>query len=723
MKGLTLPYVSTLSLGTEFSSNVVSILLILSVTMSSPILAVNILFRSPMPIPQGIFDNYNESPSQAISADSSSRTSLAPSFAYEYKRSASVTVVESRRSTDVWLSKGEAVGGQGKLSRAMSMLAPSPKLSMLPPDERDDGETTPPLPIQRLEETPVPCSVPHTPHSNNSAELGKIKKISSGPENHSSDAEESLGYQSKIMVAQRHYSAMAQTVVLPASPDREQAPHSRLSSSTAIAPRRNSSRPTSHIRTRSNSSITHAPSPPPPFPLPPTPPSVQTAKTGHRKSCSSGFSLGVADGINEIDALSAGVLPMLVPGLKVGKDMHVRKDWDFSPPATFSKGSRDAKEFGLLMDDEFESPELHSTPAKRGAMRPVKTSVHKRNHFSLPRFVFRCEVSVDMVLICFHSLGLGKDGAHSLASWKAEVSRALESKTRNHLIAPVGDADRRNTVCDSVPTAGSHLNIVREEDEAPGTQLGRNCSTQSRGQCVDTPIRVEPARNSVTALLSELQGTMQANQPHSAASTATLFEFDANAGPQAQSTPPFQKTSPLSLSKQNQPHLPMPNSTPNNRRSSIVYIKSDDSDAMSPPYANPTPTTSTSAFAQWSSRAARPLMPKASKLQRKMSDTKPGSPGGGLRRLSLLQDRDTNAVETSPGGTRPLLLGKKQLKIKNENATPGSAAKSRVLKPLQLARSETSKLRGILRKDEVLPNVVVRPPSTTEHGGFAYNFR
>jgi hypothetical protein len=204
-------------------------------------------------------------------------------------------------------------------------------------------------------------------------------------------------YQTEIMVAQRHYSAMAQTVVLPASPNRELTPDNRLSIASAIASRRNSSRPTSHIRSRSNSSVihAHAPSPPPVFPLPPTPPSLNGSKPGNRRSSSSGISFHVAD-VNEIDALSAGMLPKLVPGLKLGKDTRVR---DFSPPGTFSKGSRDTKEFGTLMDDEFESPELHSTPAKRGAVRPRKISTHKKNHFSLPRYVFSFEVSVCVVLI------------------------------------------------------------------------------------------------------------------------------------------------------------------------------------------------------------------------------------------------------------------------------------------------------------------------------------
>ncbi|KAJ7246533.1 hypothetical protein B0H12DRAFT_1126049 [Mycena haematopus] len=83
------------------------------------------------------------------------------------------------------------------------------------------------------------------------------------------------------------------------------------------------------------------------------------------------------------------------------------------------------------------------------------------------------------------------------------------------------------------------------------------------------------------------------------------------------------------------------------------------------------------------------------KLQRKISNAvygttaKPGSPG--LRPLTLLQDRDTNA---NGGGTPPLSLRKKHNKLRvvnDENAAPlADGGKGRgVPKPLALARTET----------------------------------
>jgi hypothetical protein len=374
-------------------SEALSILLILSITLSSPILVLNVICHSPMPIPQGLFDTCDD-PLAQLRASSPN-----PSFAHEYKRSGSVTVIEGRRSTDVWMTKGDAVDGNGKFGRAISMLVPKPKLSMLPPEENfDEGEATPPLPMQ-LDETPVTFSELQTPHSEISAELGKIKRASKGS-SHISAGNETMAYESKIMVAQRHYSTLAQTVVVPPSPRKASAGDPQ-SLSTAVTTKR-SSKVSSHLRTRSVSSSeeprSQRISPPPAFPLPPTPPSVKAARLaqlGHKKSFSSGFSFSAIEDINEIDALSAGVLPMLVPGLKLGNDMKVTQNWDFSPPGTFIKGSKASKkvktsaasEFGGLASDEFESPEFkHSTPAGKGAPRPKKTS-HKKHHFSLPRCV------------------------------------------------------------------------------------------------------------------------------------------------------------------------------------------------------------------------------------------------------------------------------------------------------------------------------------------------
>ena len=125
------------------------------------------------------------------------------------------------------------------------------------------------------------------------------------------------------------------------------------------------------------------------------------------------------------------------------------------------------------------------------------------------------------------------------------------------------------------------------------------------------------------------------------------------------------------------------------------------------------------------------------------------SHGGGLRPLSLLQDRDVNrsaqpelGVVAEDSITRPLDLKKKQKNITESRAlangvvagkdedenvhairlVSGAASNYKGLKPLKLSRSETSKQRGTLRKNEVLPSVVVRPPSEV-HDALTMDYR
>lgn len=311
-----------------------------------------------------------------------------------------MTVVEGRRSGDVWLAKGDAMEGKSKISRAMSMLNPVPKLSVLPPEEDcEQPQLTPPLPMQN-EDSSLPITIINgTPQSENSAQFGRLRKESMAS-SHYSGGDESLAVASRIMIAQRHYSALAQTVVVPGtSPDKVQSAGAELfvAATTSVAVKKHGGQ--THLRSRSTSSFSgpETPtgtsfniSPPPSFPLPPTPPNVRAARLAqlkHKKSFSSGFSFGPVDDMNEIDALTAGVLPLLVPGLKVGSDMKIVGNK--SPLGTFTKsnGIKSAKkmsEFGA----DFSSPEVHSTPARRPGQLPRGTTAsgHKRKHFSLPRY-------------------------------------------------------------------------------------------------------------------------------------------------------------------------------------------------------------------------------------------------------------------------------------------------------------------------------------------------
>lgn len=401
---LSLPYILSF-IGNGFVSSATPLLLALSVTLSSPLLAMNIIMRSPIPIPTGLFEVHGEPPSVCMRAPSPAVTLT--DCNREYKRSGSVTVVEGRRSGDVWLSQGDAVEGKGKLSRALGLMTPVPRLAVLPPDdEKEDGEMTPPLPMQIEAESFNNSAFPNTPQS---VEFGRIRKQSvqsriSGDE-----------FASRIMIAQRHYSALATTVVVTASPEKQDCGLLTVTAGSGVGmEERKSVLPnSSHLRSRSVSSVIgqaistdYSPSPsrPPSQPLPPTPPNVRLAKQQstrtliHRKSYSSGYSFGavVNDDINEIDVLTAGVLPLLVPGLKVGSDMKIKDfEFEFDPQISStvtkkkrlpaSRTQKDNGDFGVLVKREWESAGLHSTPAN-SEDKPKKAPAHKRHHFSLPRY-------------------------------------------------------------------------------------------------------------------------------------------------------------------------------------------------------------------------------------------------------------------------------------------------------------------------------------------------
>lgn len=369
-------------------------------TLSSPLLLFNLLIASPIPIPVGLFENESlQSPSDFPVIGGSFPPTR---WSANYKRSTSTTatVVEGRRSGDVWISKGDAVDGKGKFGRAISMLNPAPKLSVLPVEENDDFEL-PPVPFQNDESHSV--HVNGTPHSENSVQFGRCKKESRGSLHSNNAADESLAFGSRIMIAQRHYSALAQTVVVPSGAatanldvdNRRSAGASTLVGASGLSSKRTSY--ASHLRSRSSSSANDLRpptpsdretciSPPPSIPLPPTPPSVRAARLAmlaHKKSFSSGFSLSQMGDINEIDAMTAGMLPLLVPGLKVGEDMKI-KEVDCGTLSK-NKGTKVAKKLAEFGED-FSSPEVHSTPAITRQPRKRKGSGHK-SHFSLPRYI------------------------------------------------------------------------------------------------------------------------------------------------------------------------------------------------------------------------------------------------------------------------------------------------------------------------------------------------
>ncbi|KIY73925.1 hypothetical protein CYLTODRAFT_341250 [Cylindrobasidium torrendii FP15055 ss-10] len=701
--GLSFPYVLTSLVGNTPSSTF-SVIFALSMTMSSPIMALNLLCRSPLPIPTGLFENRSALPKALSRQTTRNGGSLPPhKLSHNYKSSTrtSMTVVEGRRSGDVWLANGDAVDGRNKIGRALEMLRPSPKLSVMPMVINDDEPTVDPPVSLRMDASM--SSAQATPKSETSEQFGRIRKDSKAS-SHFSSADASMAYTSQIMIAQKHYSTVAKTLLIGSSPEKQAALAECEADDEVIdeieqAITTGVRRVSGHLRARSTSSIEpstptrdgFSPSPPPCLPLPPTPPNVRAHRLNkHKKSHSSGFEFNAVDDIHEIDELTAGMLPILVPGLTVGKGMKIREgDWTVKGRKRGINGRKSPiAEFG---GDFSSSPQFHSTPARsKEVLNNVRKPEPKKSHMSLP------------------SLGLGKDGVHTLA---AEIGKALDKATgpndRSNRRATVFGAD---AVANYMPTATGGLQVVREEPRKAASDLSRALSTRSLGLRADVPHGIDsPARYSPFE-----------RPPPSAASTVTLFEMNKDingfdyadfekdldaSGPLAESTPHNTRAGHYTREEE---VPPLPTNTisttastrmkKNKRRSSIVYIKSDENSPVASPPEASTGVNRMQSFV----RAVRPLVGK------KKQTSEAGSTGKkGLRPLSLLQNRDVNTTASDAAtpvapkqGVKPLSLGKKSRLL-----TPANGVK----------RSDTNKERAALRQSEAVPALQVRPPSHVEY--------
>ena len=365
---------------------------LLSVTLSAPLLILNLLFKSPLLIPTGLFDRQepsrpNPSPPLSIAC---SELHMPYKWSYEPKHStgAATTVVENRRSTDVWITKGDAVQGKGKIGRALSMLFPKPKLSVIPPEELS-RPISPPVLIADEESPPSPLISQNRSRSGSSAQLDQQSSKDGYRPCHASDNEERVAQSATIMVAQKQYSTRAQTVVVPPSPEKAIASATGVGSGKHTTSRhhlrsRSISTSLSGIQTPTRGSLSDI-SHPPPIPLPPTPPSLRAAKLAqvpHKRAYSSSYGLK-SGGVKEIDTLSAGVLPLLVPGLKIGEDVRIRGD-GCSPPSAWDKHKGKVARMVEESNDGFSSPEAHLPPPRDAQARPKMLS-HRRKHSSLPR--------------------------------------------------------------------------------------------------------------------------------------------------------------------------------------------------------------------------------------------------------------------------------------------------------------------------------------------------
>jgi hypothetical protein len=308
-----------------------SISLILSVTLSAPLLAFNVVMRHGIPVPNEIWDMCRSKSTTRQRVSASTRT-LQQASSSVFRPSTSTTVVGGRSSTDVWLIKGEAVGGKGILGRTIGMLAPTPKLSVHP-SEGAPEPSTPPLPMHDFSATtlsmPTAEYVPSALGSQNIDDNEFVNVGSSWPADRTSGIPTYANERDNSDVHSLSSYAVAQatssstegprTYGIPRTPVKSK--DSVVGISTAITPSFSPLCNDYHVRARSSLFSPTRPSRRPLDAQEPNLPSLEPRYNGAPNSA-----------MTEIDGLSAGLLPLLLPGLRVGTDVHVTRDGAIPSP-------------------------------------------------------------------------------------------------------------------------------------------------------------------------------------------------------------------------------------------------------------------------------------------------------------------------------------------------------------------------------------------------------
>ena len=233
------------------------------------------------------------------------------------------------------------------------------------------------------------------------------------------------------------------------------------------------------------------------------------------------------------------------------------------------------------------------------------------------------------------------------------------------------------------------------------------------GLSTNAPGRFNPTRNSASTM----------DVPRSVTSSVTLledFEGGLRTEPQAQSTP----RSSVSSRHHHCPRTPMPLPSHQRRQSTIRYISSENSQPRKYPLGSSEDELSIgSNEARRGARAILPLVPKAG-----ANSGRGLEPPKGLRPLTLLDycaNIDNGLSAPKKAVIRPLVIGKRQDRARVQVLTDenGSPSRSKHLRKLTMGRSDSVKQRGALRQNEILPAVVVRPPSEGSEGShYPFNY-
>lgn len=256
-----------------------------------------------------------------------------------------------------------------------------------------------------------------------------------------------------------------------------------------------------------------------------------------------------------------------------------------------------------------------------------------------------------------------------------------------------------------------------DESDETIRRLGTSRSKRTRGMPPDVPVSpTNSARNS----------TVFAGP---SSSSITLFEdFEA----ELEADRDTHHSTPQCIASTKPLHKP----AHSKRRPSIAYIRSDENDSRSNQVSK-TGARNQSSNPSTTDGMINPITPDSNLTRLRVKPSHEGK-GKGLRQLTLLQGRDTNGVLPAGGHKRTVYssvleqsgdqaTSRSSLKLGTNppqftNQVDASTQPRKGIKPLNLSRSETIKQRAVLRKNEVLPAVVVSPPSLTDHIPYAYAF-
>ncbi|KAF8607515.1 hypothetical protein BDV93DRAFT_552356 [Ceratobasidium sp. AG-I] len=341
--GLSLPYLLIHSRRHSFAPQIISTMLMLSVTISSPLLALSLAFSVPLSgTPTRPFTNEklptawtrdNDHPKKGYGG---TPNLLVNTRAHTPARLiATSTSPFSDRTSPKW-QPSITPEGKGKLWQALGLLYPTPRLAIMSSTDAnlyDAGmDIEPPLSaggqVNTISIPTVEIISEEGMNKRLSAEEARFRTLSEASSHESGYTD--TGFNARIEVGRRHYSnlAHAQTVVITPSPTRssfaELHPnqHLRLRPISSVSIQ-------SSLHSRSSSAPllqNSAPTLPPTDPLPPIPDST---KSPHTRARSSGYLLSSISNVRGLESIMPSLLPHLAPHPSPTEtDITVSEDWE-----------------------------------------------------------------------------------------------------------------------------------------------------------------------------------------------------------------------------------------------------------------------------------------------------------------------------------------------------------------------------------------------------------